>query len=112
MVRVVCTVLGAELGECSRCEVLEDELERVIAEKNYLQQIILQRTGFVAPETTDTETQPSFQPVSRSRYIPWHLKRREIEKKRRDQRKEREVETKPNLSEGEAIFEKSLNASH
>lgn len=90
---------------CHGCQAKDEEIRRLVSEKNYLQNVILQRTGMVVSDTETKETPQSFQPVGRSRFKPWHVKRQEIEKKRRDARLAKEQEK----TEGEKLFEQSLN---
>lgn len=102
---VVLTVLGAESDECERCIALQEELSRVIAEKNYLLQIAL--------NPNHTRPEPIEEPIvdfklMRPRRVPWSQKRKQVESSKRASR-EPEVVTKPELTDGEKIFEEELN---
>lgn len=100
---VALTVLGAESDECPRCEVLQEELSRVIAEKNYLLQIALNRDDVIS---NAPEEEVDYQ-LLRPRKVPWSTKRKQVETQRRAAREK--VEVKPELSEAEKIFEQELN---
>lgn len=84
--------------QCVRCECLEEQLEYERKNNRYL-------IGMVAKgHVEDQQSQPAFESI-RPRRIPWHQKRREVEaahKKDKDLAKD--------LTEGEKIFQKELNA--
>jgi len=105
VVTVVLTVLGAELDECPRCIVLEDALEYERERNNYLLSIATKQP--VDQESISGETENTFQSI-RPRRVPWQQRRREVELKHRPEK----VDIKPNLTQGEKIFEEELkNAS-
>ena len=90
--------------ECERCVALYDELQRVIAEKNYLLQIALKRDDVIPPsEPEDIDYQ-----LMKPRFVPWSQRRKQHETKVKRSR-EPEVVTKPELTDGETIFEQELN---
>lgn len=106
VLRVVYTVLGAELDECKCCEFLKESLEYERERNEELQRILLQRS---IPQTEIPEDEPAEQTFKaiRPKRVPFSTRRRELELRHRKER----TETNPTLTEAEEIFEKELNSA-
>lgn len=95
-------------SDCEACRAKDEEIQRLVNDRNHLLSLLSGRP--VHEEVQEITVAPQ---AIRPRHTPWFIKRREIEKRKRQERKEKEEnDVKPVLTEAEAIFEKSIHASN
>lgn len=97
-----------EDAECPSCRVLRDWIDREIQEKEYFREVLFTNARLVKPDEVAPTTIPVQEFQSTNRHIPFRIRRAKKEAEQRAKSRNEPVETSPNLSLGEQLFQAEL----